>query len=206
MKKLLLLVLGITLLASTATQAAFDSDRSEFRGYIGVNNILNARLIKEDSNFQLGVYLDDTFGRSDNLLLLLGAYAGGGFPDKFHNGRPNGVNMLLWYIAFSGLSHDIATLCSANTSEDLASKLRSQVNPIFIEALKPVCAWPAASAKTEDVLYAFWTAVQGFDPPFDEFEAWRAFFLGPDFAAAPALDAISAMALTMFMNPHFLLR
>ena len=46
----------------------------------------------------------------------------------------------------------------------------------------------------------------GFSAPREEYLAWRDFFLNSSYRDKPAREAVPAMALSIMLNPHFLLR
>jgi hypothetical protein len=177
---------------------------AEFKGYVAIDQVLKDRMIREGALFSLGIYLDDHFSDFGiSLVDLLGVYKGGALDSSFHNGQPNVVNMLLWHVAFSGLSHDLGEVCTPSAPKGL---LAEGVQDSLKQALKPVCAWPAPEAKSDEALMGLWLALMSFDAPMEEFEAWRDFFRGPEYASARPQDAVADMALAIFSNPHFLLR
>jgi hypothetical protein len=172
------------------------------KGYAKINSIVHERIAKTNG-FELGQYLDkvETIPNGD-LLSLLGTYDGSDTNSTFHNGAPNTLNMLLWYIAFNKLSDAIASNCSGMTTD--GSNL--VLIPQFAAALKPLCAWPAKSAQSDGVLYGFWSAILSYDAPPEEFQAWKTFFLSESsYQGANASTVISDMALSALYNPYFLL-
>jgi hypothetical protein len=181
---------------------------ARFKGYVAVNRQLEERVVLEGQGFQLATYLDEflsTFNGvtfyGNGLVSLLGIYDSSALDSAFRNGEPNVINMLLWHVAFSGLSQDIGALCDPSSG----TLFRSLARPTLLEALKPVCDWPAPSARSDDALMGLWLALMSFDAPMSEYQAWRDFFQGPAFASAKASDAVAAMALAAFDNPYFLL-
>ena len=177
---------------------------SEFKGYFAINRTLQERLVQSPNTFQLGVYLDESYNPFGNSLLdLLGTYDRGSLDSAFRNGKPNVVNVLLWHVVFSGLSRDLAALCLAGAPPN--PRIGS-LAPSFESALKTVCAWPQASAQSDEALLAFWLGLMSFDAPIEEFEAWRDFFRSAPYVNAPAQEAVAALVLAAFSNPYFLLR
>jgi len=175
----------------------------QFKGHFAIDKILIARLFQGTAiNFGISQYL----GYEGSLLQLMGGYSEIGPANDFRNGTPNALNMLLWQIAFAGLSEDLANACVSPTliSDGIGV---NQFNDSFAGRLKTMCAWPNVEVKTETNLLNFWWAVQGFDAPREEFEAWRDFFLSPEspYAQASNKEALTAMLKTMFLNPYFLL-
>lgn len=186
------------------------SPNAQFKGYVAINEVLTERIVKPGASFTLASYLDEYYynagifgGGGTSLLDLLGTFNGGTLDSSFHNGNPNVINMVLWHVAFSGLGRDLAALCGSGGSSGFGYL---DVREDLTASLKPLCSWPAPAAKADDAMMGWWLALMSFDAPETEFEAWRDFFRGPDFAQATAYDTIAAMSLAIFNNPHFLLR
>ncbi|MBI3556741.1 MAG: hypothetical protein HY074_10800 [Deltaproteobacteria bacterium] len=92
-------------LLSSSVAWATVQPRGEFRGYTEVNRILKERVARANG-FQLGKYLGESSAEpgSNGLLSLLGTYLGSDTDAAYRNGQPNSLNMLLWYLALSGLA------------------------------------------------------------------------------------------------------
>ena len=192
----------VSLLALTLASATVQPT-GEFRGYTEVNRILKERVARANG-FQLGKYLGENASEPNpnGLLALLGTYLGSDTDAAYRNGEPNSINMLLWYLALNGLASDIGGLCEVQAQ---SSPLRPL--PEFEAALKPLCAWPQDSARTEQVLYGYWVALMSFDAPTEEYEAWKTYFLStPEFRQASGRQAVAALTLGVLYNPYFLLR
>jgi hypothetical protein len=206
-KSFLFFVLMVCFFESFA-EAQSSPIHNPFRGYAKINQILHERVAVENG-FQLGQYLDKVsiIPASGDLLSLLGTYDGSDTNSTYRNADPNSINMLLWYIALDELSTDIASNCSGNSSAPLPGAVQPLVLlPAFQAALKPLCFWPAAQAKTDDVLYAFWSSLLGYDAPPEEFLAWKNYFLSESaYDEAPITTVISDMGLAALYNPYFLL-
>ena len=183
--------------ATARAQAGHD----EFRGYAEVNKLIHERVAQENG-FELGQYLDkvSALPTSGDLLSLLGTFDVSDPSSTFRNGDPNSINMLLWYIALDKFATDIASHCTMGLGTLI---LRDE----FWAALKPLCAWPEPSAKTDAVLYLFWSALLRYDAPPEEFQAWKTFFIQePAYQNASAQTVISEMGLSALYNPYFLLK
>lgn|GEM_PF-5090871 len=177
-----------------------------YRGYYLTNEMLKTRLMKEGTGFALGIYLNPKLATDGDTGLseLLGIYSGG----RLVNGEPNGVNMLLWYVAMSGLARDMARICELDAVAPpmIVGFAKAEMNESFSQALGALCvAWPHGRARTEPALLNFWLALVSFDAPMEEFEVWRDFLMSPTFAAAPAGILVEAAATSALMNPGFLL-
>ncbi len=170
----------------------------QFYGYTKTNQRLRNRLFPADSRFSLRRYLG---GEDTQLTELLGYSAGNGLNQDFRSGRPNAVNMTIWYIALQGLADELATFCYRNETEFPATSfLRPEAESDF----QPICAWPAPEAKTETSLLKFWHRLLAFDAPRSEFEAWST-FVSKEFADTDVHEALPKMVLAALYNPHFLI-
>jgi hypothetical protein len=200
---LLLLSAGCTRDSESSTIKVAGGRVGQFKGHDAINRILVARLFQGSSgDFGLSRYLS----YQSSLPPLMGGYSEIGLTNDFRNGTPNALNMLLWQIAFAGLSEDLANACISPTlmSEGIGG---NRFNDSFAGRLKALCSWPSPEVKNETNLLNLWWAVQGFDAPREEFVAWRDFFLNSEspFAQASSRETLIAMFKTMFLNPYFLL-
>lgn len=167
---------------------------TEFRGHYAVQMGLHERVFQTPNRFNLMTYLG-----SGELLNLLGTYnVGPAGHSRFQNGIPNSTNMLLWHIAMSGLAKEISRICTNTSGLDF--------KPEFLVTLRSVCLWPAPEAKSEALLLDFWFYLMGYEALESEYEAWRDFFLLGPYAQGDGSETVSAMALSIFMNPYFLLK
>lgn len=164
------------------------------KGRVAIEQILHARLLKL-GNIELAQYT------GYEVAPLLGTYDGDP-RNHFKNGSPNGINMLLWYMAFSGLGNELGQICS----DPGKSRYSDRLNDRFSELMSRICQWPALSARNEATLLNLWTTVVGFDAPWGEFEAWRDFFLSSHYAQTKPNEAFAAIFVAMTMNPYFLLK
>ena len=185
------------------------STTSPFRGYSKINQIIHER-VAQDNGFELGQYLDKVAiaPQTGDLLSLLGTYDGADTNSTYRNGDPNSINMLLWYIVLDGLAVAIAGQCDGGTAAMVADgPVKPLVlRPAFSAALRPLCAWPDASAKTDAVLFGFWSGLVGFDAPPEEFQAWKTYFLDQTQSDQTNASAVIAdMGLAALFNPYFLL-
>jgi hypothetical protein len=172
----------------------------EFRGYSSVNQLLQERLMRPGSVFELGQFLGQRYSEGEsNLLDLMGTYKSGlwGSPG-FKNGQPNALNMLLWHLVLSGLSQDMGRVC--------ADEQKVEYSDEWLEVLKNICAAPQGHALGGDQLLQFWLAAMGYDAPRSEFEQWQAFVNAPELVSLPRPEAVEWMSLALLNNPYFLLR
>jgi hypothetical protein len=208
--KRLMSILPILLLFAACTRSSETSNVTlaggrvgQFKGVVAIQEVIRTRILSSGSaSFNLGPYL----AHEDSLISLLGGYSDVGLRNDFRNGTPNSLNMFLWNITMSMLASDIARSCGTIR----LAVMRSQVfdyNDSFAKHLNALCSWPNSQAKNETNLRNLWIAVQGFDAPKEEFEAWRDFFLSPQspYADKPNEESMAAMLKTMFLSPYFLL-
>jgi len=193
--------------------SAHAGSNSVLRGYTQINRLIHER-IAQRNGFHVGQYLlgqSTSSPQNGDLLSLLGTYDGSDTSAAYANGDPNTVNMLLWYIDLNMFAEDIALQCAPPAHEEILLQDDPKVfplklNPDFMAVLQPLCAWPNDAAKTDAVLYAFWSAILGFDAPPEEFQAWKTYFLtDPEYTTASPAKLIAAMSLSAMFNPYFLL-
>jgi hypothetical protein len=170
-----------------------------YKGYQVIEQTLTGRLLADGEEFSFRTYLKVPGQKVEAgpLLQLLGEYNGTG-NNEFANGDPNSVNMLLWQLLLQLAGKDLAARCQ--------NQGHLRLNPVFEASFTPLCQWPAASAKTDEVLRAFWLGVMGYDAPEEELLAWENFALTSGYASKPAAEAIPALFLLITYNPYFLLR
>lgn len=175
----------------------------QFKGQMAVTKILVARLFQHS---EIGFGFSSYLGFNDSLIEIMGGYSEIGPANDFRNGTPNALNMLLWQMVISGMSEDLASSCG---SPSLLARGSSsyKFNESFAGRLNALCAWPNPEVKNETNFLNLWWAVQGFDAPREEFEAWRDFFLSSSspYANATHKEALTAMFKTMLLSPYFLL-
>ena len=177
---------------------------ADLQGFSQVNKNLQDRLFSADvpNPFSLGRYIGGS-----NIGKLMGYYQGNGLTSGFYNSQPNATNMLLWYLAFEGLSTDLSKICQKpeQTSEN-PSGVILQLNDFYKSKLQGLCAWPETQSRNETALSALWLATMSYDAPQEEYDAWKAFLLSDEFLHVNSEAAIKAMLKSIFLNPYFLLR
>ena len=175
----------------------------QFRGIAVLNQTIKKRFVSPTQPaFFIGIYYGEKDLNPGSLSSLLGSFSGAGGSQAFTNGDPNAVNMLLLKIAMIGLSNDVAAISAGKTPQ-------LKLNDDLLKLLKPIASdWPKASVRNEATLQQIWFAVMGFEPPEEEYAAWRDFFLnesGP-YAKVSGEDAVRALTLTLLLNPYFILQ
>jgi len=180
--------LGLAVLGAAPGGAS--AQTSQFKGLAAASRELSARIAPRDAPFEL-----EHFMPAEDMEELLGTWSNFGTEHGFRNGVPNPLNMVLWHVTLSRFAAAIGDSCAAP---------RIALNAEFRATLARLCAWPAAEAKREPAMLAFWLALMGYNAPESEYVAWRDFFRR-EYAGRPASETIAAMTLAITMNPHFLL-
>jgi len=170
--------------------SASQAQNSQFKGWAAISRELSTRLAPP--GISLNLY---QFVPADDLDDLLGTWYRFADEHTFQNGSPNSVSMVIWRVALSGFAKSVAGSCQAP---------RLEFSQQFMDTLRALCRWPAAEAKSDDVLMDFWFSVMGYNAPEAEYTAWRNFFL-TTYANRSAAETIDAMTLAITMNPYFLL-
>lgn len=167
------------------------AQHSQYKGFSAISKEISTRLAPH------GQYIDMyEFVPAEGLESLLGTWISYGSQHIFKNGSPNPVNMLIWYVTFSEFAKEMGESCASpqmNFSRE------------FTVTLNKVCAWPKASAMTDQTLLDFWFAVMGYNAPEAEFIEWRDFFKTSSYKSKSAKETVNAMTLAITMNPYFLL-
>lgn len=180
-----------------------------FRGYDLTNQLVNERFFQKPSSVDLVDYLEEVDKRNIFVLImpslkdLLGVYGGDGLHTDMKNAKPNGVNMLLWYLAIDGFANEVASLCGEPLTRPAfaPSDLKGRAHEVFSN----LCSWPDASVRTEAHLRELWDLGMQADASEAEFLSWRDFLMGPEFNETSGA-AVHSMIVTMLYNPNFLLR
>lgn len=186
MKRISTIALGMLL--GVASAPAQDP---QFKGLAVLSRELSARIAPHDSPIELDIFMP-----ADGLDDLTGTWSTFGTEHKFQNGTPNPVSIVIMHAALSSFADSMGKSC---VEPELS------FHPQFLKVLRDLCRWPADSAKTTAVMEGFWLGIMGYDAPREEFDAWRGFFVSPEYGEQPAGETIKAMTLAITMNPYFLM-
>jgi hypothetical protein len=188
----------------TTALADPDSENDSARrliGYIGLESHIRSRAIEPGSKFFLNHYLTG-FGYSfvDDLVALMGVDEANGQTSGYKNAAPTAVNMLLYDMVLNGFAQDLMTQCEeAGERSGQAPKYRSD----FVKSIREIC--PVSTINGDkDVMRRVYVALNGFQSPESEFEAWFQFFD----EAYVEVDPETTMKHKIYsatMNPHLLL-
>jgi hypothetical protein len=179
------LVAALSLMGATA-----HAEDPQFKGLAALSRELSARIAPRNDPIEL-----DMFIPADGLDDLTGTWSNFGTQHKFQNGTPNPVNLVIMQAALSGFAASLSESCKT---------AQIPLHPQFLRILQNLCKWPSDSAKTDDVMQAFWTSIMGYDAPVAEYDAWRT-FMRAEYGDQPATETIEAMTLAITMNPYFLM-
>lgn len=168
-----------------------EAQSAQFKGIAALSRELSARIAEPGLSVEL-----DWFLPAPGLADLLGAWSTFGSEHTFQNGTPNTLNMVIYHVTLTNFARTLGAWCQAPPLK---------FDGRFAATLGRLCTWPAASAKDDATLQAFWLALMGFAAPREEYEAWRTFFLTSSYRDRPARETVPAMALALTLNPYFLL-
>lgn len=186
-------ILGACALAAAilSNAGSAGAQSAQFKGVAALSRELSARIAAPGLSVEL-----DWFLPAPGLNDLLGAWSTFGSEHTFQNGTPNTLNMVVYHVTLTNFARTLGLWCQ---------KPPLRFDDRFAATLGRLCTWPAATAKDDATLQAFWLALMGFAAPREEYEAWRSFFLTSSYRDRPARDTVPAMALALTLNPYFLL-
>ena len=184
-----------------------------YKGYAAISNALASRLVEPGSVFDLAFYLDGSGSSASifpgELFKLLGSYQSDGLRSEFENGQPNGINLMVWHLALSGLGDELGLQCAVPpTTPDLTAThppltLRAEVKA----AIKSVCGFELLSETQRGVvLDGLWRVLTGWELPEAERSAWMDWAKSPDLVTMQSTELLSALTEAALFNPHLLLR
>ena len=184
-----------------------------YKGYAVISNALASRLVEPGTVFDLAFYLDGAaspeFVFRGELFKLLGSYQSDGLRSDFQNSQPNGINLLVWHLALSGLGDDLGKACIMPpvTADPAATHPPLALRPQVLAAVRAVCAVASLSeAQRNSTLDSFWRTLTGWELPETERLAWMAWSRSPELNALKPEEAVSALTEAALFNPHMLLR
>lgn len=150
--------------------------------------------------FQLSRVLGDGI---DAQKTLLGGNDTDGDRFDFRGGVPNPLGVLLWYKTMKSLAATLGTVCAQAPTDRVLNLVRSKQKPVlrtdFHATVRKICDAPP----TEVELNQMWKFVIGFGQD-DEKTAYKDQFKAN--AEADGAKRVEAIALTLLMNPSFLLQ
>ncbi|MGE0004279.1 MAG: hypothetical protein AB7S92_01700 [Parvibaculaceae bacterium] len=181
---------ALAMLVLILTGASVRAQDPQLKGLAALSRELSARIAPRDDPLELDIFIP-----ADGLDDLAGTWSTFGTQHKFQNGTPNPVNMVIMQAALSGFAASLGESCATP---------QLSFHPQFLEILRNLCKWPAASAKADAVMRGFWVSIMGYDAPMQEYDAWRS-FMRREYGERPAAETIEAMTLAITMNPYFLM-
>ncbi len=181
-----------------------------FRGYAETNRIVNERLFARRDAVSISAYFEARaedslfFGAKPTLAALLGQYDGDGLRTEIENASPNAVNMLLWYLAFDGLSRELTVECAEGGAQPERFAL-ADLRPDFQGSVARLCLELAAGNVADGTYRDLYQAALGVDAPATELESWTAFARGESFVGKTPRDTAQELLMAALYNPYFLL-
>ena len=192
--------------------AAENEEIGTYKGYAVISNALASRLVEPGTIFDLAFYLDGA-GSSEfvfrgELFKLLGSYQSDGLRSDFQNSQPNGINLLVWHLALSGLGDDLGKSCiMPPVTDPAATHPPLALRPQVLATIRAVCTLASSSdAQRSLTLDTFWRTLTGWELPETERVAWLEWARSPELNALKPEEAVSALAEAALFNPHMLLR
>lgn len=203
--KLAVLVIALTLTGCKSPRDSASSDLDgvqvlggqlgQFKGIKAVSQIMSSRLMS-DENFDLlgGVSSNQSFRQLEN---ILGGFEGVGIKNKFINGTPNALNMLLWR---SVVNNFVSELTSSTCFQKFLLNEKAKKILGLCRVGNQTVAWPGEPKR-------IWDLVMQQDAPESEYRAWEIWIKSSEFNQAykTPQEKVLAALNGMFLNPYFLL-
>lgn len=184
-----------------------------YKGYAAISNALASRLVEPGTSFDLAYYLDGSdsggFMFPGELFKLLGSYQSDGLRSDFQNGQPNGINLLVWHLALSGLGDELGLQCVV---PPVLPAPAGSHPPIVLQlapknAVKGLCGFAGLTEGQRAIaLDALWRTLTGWELPESERLAWLEWAKSPELSTLRPEELLSALTEAALFNPHLLLR
>ena len=172
--------------SASVKRKGFAGNIGEYRGFEEFDELVKQRVYSPHRSTSLATVL----GSSD-LAKLLGSYESNGTTTTFQNGAPNSANVVMYSLALRKLAQEITDLLSA----------RGNLNNEFKDAF-----YPLFQTRNDSTFESAWIALMGYEAPFEELEAWKAFLNSPAMVNRTPTEFVRESIFTILFNPHFLLR
>jgi hypothetical protein len=178
----------------------------EIRGTALVNAQIKRRLLTEESadGFQIErVAGPEVF----SLRGLLGEYSTGSAHTEFRGGEPNPFGLLLWHQVAARFAEGLGSICAqpqGTRSVKFFGTDAFTLTDAFGDKLAANCEQNLTEAELKSNATSLWRAFVGIGASGEE-NVFASFFSGADFVPANPSERVTAMVLTMVLNPHFLL-
>lgn len=162
--------------------------------------------------FDLTFFLDgglyDAFGFiPGELFKLVGSYQSDGLRSEFQNGMPNGINILIWYIAFSGISEELAHICDGTAAAQQRNYPQPQFKDAVVNAVTQLCVWPDLSPSMKrQAAQEYWDTLVASDAPSEEQDAWMELVTSDEYTNKRGKDIILDFTVSALLNPYVLIR
>jgi hypothetical protein len=187
---------------------ALGSHVGDLKGVTAINGILASRLMGERFDLMRSVFSNFSFTEISG---LLGGFDGVGIKNRFANGAPNAVNMLLWSTVFTNFANQVTdVLCLDDASPGGFVQTSADYGFVF-NGQAALLLKDCGGDGTADILTSrpkeLWELLLQLDAPEAEFQAWSTWIKSPEFArsySSPKEKLVAAITAAL-MNPYFLL-
>lgn len=180
----------------------------EIRGIALVNAQIKKRLLTQESAeaFQI----ERVAGQEIySLRGLLGEYSTGGAHSEFRGGEPNPFGLLLWHQVGARFAEGLSKLCDSPQGARNVQFLGTgsfTLTDAFADKLVANCNKDLSETELKTNASGLWRAFMGIGAGTEEGPWVDAFAAqGGELTGMSGAERVSAMILTMVLNPHFLL-
>jgi hypothetical protein len=178
------------------------------KGIVAINNILATRVLDDRFDLMQSVYSNSNFSE---IAGLLGGYEGVGIKNKFGNGNPNAVNMLLWSTVLKNFATQIADSVCVDGSRPDGFRDSYRDSDFVInkeaQAVFQGCGRPQGAKTWRENPRALWDLLIQTDAPEAEFQAWSMWVKSDEFEGfyQSPREQLSSGISAALLNPYFLL-
>lgn len=186
----------------SSTLKSLGNRTGQLRGFIAINQAIRDRMLADDPTsqfFSVGSYIGQGGTNLEGVSVILGGFTGIGPANRFRNGQPNAMNLLLWDRALTGFAKSLSFVCVTNSFSGV------NVKPEFSAQLVRLCTWPSDDAKA--VMNNVWDTAMGLNDFDTEKDEWKEFFQSDSspYKDATSFETVEAMLRAVFLHPFFLL-
>ena len=178
------------------------------KGIVAINNILATRVLDDRFDLMRSVYSNSNFRE---IAGLLGGYEGVGIKNKFGNGNPNAVNMLLWSTVLKNFATQIAeSVCVDDSRPDGFRDFYRDSDFVINKEAQAVfqgCGESQGNKAWRQNPRALWDLLIQTDAPEAEFQVWSMWIKSSEFEGSyqsPREQLTSGISAAL-LNPYFLL-
>jgi len=182
----------------------------EIRGTMLINKQIQRRILDSDDNLTDTFQIEMVAGPEVfSMRGLLGEYSEGGAHAEFRGGEANPFGMLLWHQVAARFAEGLGRICESTNVERSLKFFGSSgfmMSQSFAEKLAANCDSSLSVVELKANASGLWRAFMGIGASSEE-GPWIDFFTDTNsgFISANGSERVSAMILSMMLNPHLLL-